>query len=68
MAEITQWEYKIISTGPSEKEKLEKDINQLGSQGWENSGTLSNSIGSGTLIFKRPKQNQQQSTDYGYSR
>ena len=66
MAELTQWEYKKISSG--EMDELQK----LGELGWEAAGTFSNHGGSNQILLKRPKQKTQQnrsdSYDYGYSR
>lgn len=62
MADITQWEYKNITYKGSSvvKEETEKELNQLGKEGWELAGTFSNDIGRGTMIFKRPKQPKQE--------
>ena len=69
MGEITQWEYKTLHhTLHDTDEDFERNLNNLGQNGWEASGTFSNQ-GVGTMVFKRPKQ-QKQTTEpeYNYSR
>ena len=69
---ITQWEYTTYRTTIGDT-NLEKEMEKLGNQGWEQSGSVVD--GGGTvnkLIFKRPKRNnnQQMKNDYDpiYSR
>lgn len=59
---VTQWEYKNIRV--SEDKDIEQQLNKLGENGWEATGTLSNTSAHGNIILKRPKD----SYDYGYSR
>ena len=61
--DITQWEYKSIEYRPRE-EKNNEELNKLGAQGWEATGTISNP-GGHTVLLKRPRQPQ---PDYNYSR
>lgn len=63
--ELTQWEYKTIKSLDI-KESMDENLNKLGNEGWELTGTLSNENGDGRLLFKRPKQKTQD--NYGYSR
>lgn len=44
--ELTQWEYKELNL----KEQNEKNLNELGKQGWEAVTTLA----SGAFLMKRP--------------
>ena len=62
--EITQWEYKTLNeTAP------EKQLNELGKEGWEVSGNAPSGSGTGSIILKRPKTKTSQSHDYpGYGR
>lgn len=68
--EITQWEYKEASSTST----TEKNMNELGKEGWKLTGITACSGGqSGQLIFKRPipknRPSQIQSNDYpGYGR
>lgn len=62
--EITQWEYKIENGYETIQEKPE-NLTKLGEQGWELAGLQSIASGHEKLIFKRPKQRD---NDYGYSR
>ena len=70
MAELTQWEYKTLDTWSGDKE-IDKKLQQLGENGWEQSGQINSSQGAtDKLLFKRPKQkqnNQTNSYDYGFS-
>lgn len=61
--DITQWEYTTLSS--YESRDFNKEMNELGKEGWEAAGTISSSSGYGRVIFKRPKQAQ---PDYNYSR
>lgn len=67
MAELTQWEYKVIKQNTSDEEiKNEKQLQELGKQNWEVTGVIpSNSCNTSQVILKRPKQS---TPDYGYSR
>lgn len=59
--ELTQWEYKQI-----EKYDInEKNLNELGKEGWEMAGTLAYGNGAVSAIMKKPKQKE---PDYGYTR
>ncbi len=62
--QVTQWEYKRF--GPDVFLNEEK-LNKLGADGWEMAGTFSTERGTGTMVFKRPKQ-QNKEPDYSYSR
>lgn len=70
MPDITQWEYKKISGADFCGDRLETELNQLGKEGWELSGTFSygGGSGNGSMIFKRPKNIAKDSNEYGYSR
>lgn len=57
--ELTQWEYKIIN----QSKINEKDLNELGKEGWESSVPSTN----GTIILKRPKEKKETSQGYGRS-
>lgn len=46
---IKQWEYKKLGT------LTEEQLNTLGEQGWEVTGTFSNDSGN-IILLKRPKQ------------
>ena len=61
--DITQWEYKRISYNTTNDSELDLNMEKLGKEGWELTGTLSASTGGGRLIFKRPKTG-----NYEYSR
>lgn len=63
-----RWEYKAIKLGVTgfmvggkvDKEELDRNLSELGAQGWELAATFDTDIsGGGTrevvLIFKRPK-------------
>lgn len=67
MADITQWEYKKVSSRESDVNEL----NELGNAGWEAVGITSqgNTTFTETLL-KRPKQPQRPapSDGYGYGR
>lgn len=66
-SQITQWEYKEASSTST----TEKNMNELGKEGWELTGITACSGGqSGQLIFKRPKQKTPvRNNDYpGYGR
>lgn len=66
--QVTQWEYKTITKDDSfSNEKFENTINSMGQNGWEASGTFSTQMGTGTMVFKRPKQ-QNKESEYSYSR
>ena len=66
--QITQWEYKTITKEPGiSNEKFEDTLNSMGQNGWEASGTFSTERGTGTMVFKRPKQ-QNKEPEYSYSR
>lgn len=61
--QITQWEYKKFVG----KSFSEEELNKLGEQGWELTGSTS----AGPILFKRPKitqKHEQNPSDYGYSR
>ncbi len=64
MADITQWEYKIVR-GPSEE-----FLNKLGQEGWEMTATEESSGSTQGVYMKRPKQLQRPapSDGYGYGR
>ena len=61
--EVTQWEYKTLKTAPFADD--EKELNELGKNNWEIASTITNGYGEGRIVFKRPKQKEE---DYGYSR
>ncbi|WP_149554529.1 hypothetical protein [Treponema pectinovorum] len=62
MAELTQWEYKEI---PADMEELQK----LGDQGWDATGTFSYDNATSRILLKRPKQKQPpRDFDYGFTR
>lgn len=66
--QLTQWEYKTITKEPGiSNEKFEDTLNSMGQNGWEASGTFSTERGTGTMVFKRPKQ-QNKEPNYSYSR
>ena len=66
--QVTQWEYKTITKDNSfSNEKFEDTLNSMGQNGWEASGTFSTQMGTGTMVFKRPKQ-QNKEPEYSYSR
>lgn len=70
---ITQWEYKQIDVSKADTYKTAlQEMNELGEQGWEQSGVLSINGYSDKIILKRPKQNnnRQMKNDYDpiYSR
>lgn len=66
--QVTQWEYKTITKEPGiSNEKFEDTLNSMGQNGWEASGTFSTERGTGTMVFKRPKQ-QNKEPEYGYTR
>ncbi|MGH6827015.1 DUF4177 domain-containing protein [Methyloceanibacter sp.] len=53
-----QWEYEIVALGlivdatePKQREKHEKNLNNLGSEGWE---TVAYVFQSDTVLLKRP--------------
>lgn len=61
--ELTQWEYKTV-----EAIKLnEKELNDLGKQGWETTGNNLPNGGMSEIIFKRPKKEKEQPSQ-GYGR
>ncbi|MBO4858783.1 MAG: hypothetical protein J5527_09730 [Treponema sp.] len=69
---ITQWEYKTLDTWSGDKD-IDKKLQQLGENGWEQSGQINSGQGAtDKLLFKRPKRNnnQQMKNDYDpiYSR
>lgn len=60
--EVKQWEYMEISRTQS------NDLNKLGEQGWEVTGTFSTNAGSSSILLKRQKQKiQQKQTEPNYS-
>ena len=61
--EVTQWEYKTLKTTSFADD--EKELNELGKNNWEIASTITNGYGEGKIVFKRPKQKEE---DYGYSR
>ena len=73
--ELTQWEYKTMRTvelrelsranSLDTSDSIDKELNRLGENGWEVTGTLPNENGEGRILMKRPKQ---KAPDYGYSR
>lgn len=64
--QITQWEYKTLETWSGDKD-IENKLEQLGQNGWEQSGQITSGQGATSkLLFKRPKQTSSQ--EYGYSR
>lgn len=79
--DFTQWEYKTAGSNQLEEGSyggfndwkmdrqavMNKNLNILGSEGWEVTGTFSGPAGGGCFIMKRPKR-QKQEPDYGYSR
>jgi hypothetical protein len=64
-----RWEYFILVVGsegnwlpPGERwdakklrDGVREELNRLGSQGWEMTGTISGDYGTGRLYFKRPR-------------
>lgn len=64
MADITQWEYKSVYSVE------DKDLNELGKEGWELSAADMSNGNTTKLIMKRPKQPQRPapSDGYGYGR
>ena len=53
--QITQWEYKTLETWSGDKE-IESKLEQLGQNGWEQSGQITSGQGATSkLLFKRPK-------------
>lgn len=59
--EVTQWEYKRTDELP------EKELNQLGKEGWELAGVSAGYQGATKgYVLKRPKKTQD--SDYSYSR
>jgi len=60
---LQRWEYLLVDTSTDDwntKDTHGNDggranINSLGNQGWELTGTLPGAYGFGTLFFKRPK-------------
>lgn len=60
---MTRYEYKVVSFGSMwktfDQEKLEEELNVLGSQGWELVAKEARSQGGASsglvLIFKRPR-------------
>ena len=66
--QVTQWEYKTLHhTLHDEDKDFERNLNNLGQNGWEAAGTFSTEMGTGTMVFKRPKQ-QSKESEYSYSR
>ena len=66
--QVTQWEYKTLHHDLYDKDKdFERNLNNLGQNGWEAAGTFSTEMGTGTMVFKRPKQ-QNKESEYSYSR
>ena len=66
--QVTQWEYKTLHhTLHDEDKDFERNLNNLGQNGWEAAGTFSTEMGTGTMVFKRPKQ-QNKESEYSYSR
>jgi len=69
--ELTQWEYKTVSSrniqelGKNGDWSFDNQLNNLGKEGWEVTGTLSNENGDGKILMKRPKSKE---PEYGYSR
>lgn len=67
--EVTQWEYKTVNEFYSEDNNIEKELNKLGTEGWEATGNRverSGGHGCGKILLKRPKKTQD--FDFGYSR
>lgn len=62
--EVTQWEYKILDGSLSSYETREKEINELGKNGWELIGV--DPTHPTEFLFKRGKKDL--ATDYNYSR
>jgi hypothetical protein len=48
-----RWEYKVILWSSWDRALLEQTLNELGSQGWEVTATMEE-----TLVLKRPYANQ----------
>lgn len=56
--ELTQWEYKEVNF----REVNEKNLNELGKQGWELAATEQG----GSCIMKRPKVKQKEPVGYSH--
>ena len=57
--ELTKWEYKWQDVASGYGPTTEKEVNQLGEQGWELAGITTG----GTGVFKRKKRPQTQTRD-----
>jgi uncharacterized protein DUF4177 len=53
---LTKWEYKVVSYNGSPDSKMERELNQLGKQGWELASVIAHGEESScfTLVLKRP--------------
>ena len=60
--QVTQWEYKKVDTSN------ENELNRLGEQGWEVTGTFSSDTNSDRVLLKRPKIQQKNLYEPSYSR
>ena len=57
---MTKWEYKVVRTTrdevPQTPEEFVAELNRLGEDGWEIAAALGESLLSGAVFLKRPRE------------